>query len=172
MKTTKLANIAHGFLFIIFLLEPSFIFCQNPVIDSLSQLLPTATTLEDSVELLFKISLDLIRKNNDKSQSYSNKIKELSEVREYPKGLIMHHLSNHTYLLTRNKIEESKNEAKAGLAIALKYDLKTETAKCLNSVGMCFYRISKLDSSIYYILQATKIMEELGEQKSAAAGYL
>ena len=163
----------HLFMTIILLVSPYLVEGQahSQKLDSLLNRLKTDKEDSNKVLLLGNIGNNYMGNNIDSSVYYFNIAKKLSEKLNYTKGILQYYSHIGDVFTHVGKYDSSLLIAKQSVAIAKAKGSKAQLAYCFANVGNAFSNLKKNDSTAFYMLKATSLLDSIHDQKSVFIMY-
>ncbi|MGZ8537395.1 MAG: tetratricopeptide repeat protein, partial [Flavisolibacter sp.] len=165
------------------LLLPAFCFLlikssaqQNPaVVDSFKLKLAKATTPEEKVDILSKLSMTLMNTNIAEADKYGEIMSREAEISRKRNLIVKALLSNglRYSVFTGNKsfLQKALTYYTQALEISKKNKLEKETAETLLSIATVYMSIPDLEKSMSYTTQASAIVSQLNNDSLTVATF-
>jgi two-component system, NtrC family, sensor kinase len=144
---------------------------QNAAIDSISRLIPKATSDTERINLAIKKIGLLTETNIDSSMALGKKTIEEARRLNYSRGeagVLLNMSSNYSIKGDYVAAEQSLKKTEA---ISSTLDDSSLFARAYSGYGMMYGMQAKYDTSIMYYTRAIAIDEKLGNLKKLSAGY-
>jgi two-component system, NarL family, sensor kinase len=139
----------------------SIVSAQVP--DSLFAKLSVAKEDSFKSKLLNKIAYSYGINKSDSAIYYYTELKKHSEKINFQRGVLFYYINITQLYNEMGKLDTSIKLCFEGLDVAKKYGDKKLIANCTQNVGNCLVSMQKSDSGITYLLEAEKIMEQIGD---------
>ena len=153
------------YIVLVLLIFPILGVGQSSKIDSLEQIVQTASNPNDKVDALVALAYKVVRTDLDQTMVYANRGIQLAKENNYQKGLGNAYMIKGLVLRSQNQFDSAVEAMKNSWDIAQNLADSTMMTKALANLGQLYRIMGEYDQSIDYSLKASRLNEHLKNKR-------
>ncbi len=163
----------HALIYFLFVSVAVTVRAQNPVIDSLEQVLTLHTDGQDTVRIIVlnELAKNYLRINPEKSLALSNEAIELSTKNNFKRGVSLAYNNIGNVYRMQGKYKEALEYLKKALVIDHEMGYKNSEALSLNNIGSIYLVEGKFDESLEYYFKSLALRQEINDKNGIATTF-